>query len=130
MIQLYHVFKEYEAGPPALADLSLKIGRSDFVFLTGPSGAGKTTLLKLIMREELPTKGHILVNHRNITKMHERRVPELRRMMGVVFQDFKLIERKTILENVAFVHEILGRSRAEVLGTSAEVDRLVRAVVA
>jgi cell division transport system ATP-binding protein len=84
------------------------VEKGDFCFLTGPSGAGKTTFLKLVFREELPSQGQILVGGRNITAIPNGQIPELRRSVGVVFQDFKLLKRKTILENVAFVPRILG----------------------
>jgi cell division transport system ATP-binding protein len=83
------------------------------VFITGPSGAGKSTLLRLLLRRELPTQGQILVNGRNVVALPHRKIPELRRSIGVVFQDFKLLKRKTILENVAFVLRILGVSAKE-----------------
>jgi len=85
----------------------MHIQKGEFCFLTGPSGSGKTTFLKLVFREEVPTQGQILVGGRNITAIPEPQIPELRRSIGVVFQDFKLLKRKTILENVAFVLRIL-----------------------
>ena len=91
----------------ALSDVTLHIEKGEFCFLTGPSGSGKTTFLKLVFREEVPSQGQILVGGRNITAIPESQIPELRRSIGVVFQDFKLLKRKTILENVAFVLRIL-----------------------
>jgi cell division transport system ATP-binding protein len=108
MIQAFHVTKQYDRESSALTDVTLQIERGEFCFLTGPSGAGKTTFLKLVFREELPSQGQILVGGRNITAIPARHIPELRRSIGVVFQDFKLLKRKTILENVAFVLRILG----------------------
>jgi cell division transport system ATP-binding protein len=108
MIQAFHVTKQYDRESSALTDVTLQIERGEFCFLTGPSGAGKTTFLKLVFREELPSQGQILVGGRNITAIPARQIPELRRSIGVVFQDFKLLKRKTILENVAFVLRILG----------------------
>jgi cell division transport system ATP-binding protein len=108
MIQAFHVTKQYDRESQALSDVTLQIERGEFCFLTGPSGAGKTTFLKLVFREELPSQGQILVGGRNITAIPARHIPELRRSIGVVFQDFKLLKRKTILENVAFVLRILG----------------------
>jgi cell division transport system ATP-binding protein len=108
MIQAFHVTKQYDRESSALSDVTLQIERGEFCFLTGPSGAGKTTFLKLVFREELPSQGQILVGGRNITAIPARQIPELRRSIGVVFQDFKLLKRKTILENVAFVLRILG----------------------
>jgi cell division transport system ATP-binding protein len=107
MIQAFHVYKQYDRESSALSDVTLHIPRGEFCFLTGPSGAGKTTFLKLVFREELPSQGQILVSGRNVTAIPDRQIPELRRAIGVVFQDFKLLKRKTILENVAFVLRIL-----------------------
>ena len=108
MIQAFHVTKQYDRESQALSDVTVQIERGEFCFLTGPSGAGKTTFLKLVFREELPSQGQILVGGRNVTAIPARQIPELRRSIGVVFQDFKLLKRKTILENVAFVLRILG----------------------
>lgn len=113
MIHFFNVTKRYPAGPIALARVSFKVDRGEFVFLTGPSGAGKTTLLKLIYREELPDSGQILVNGRNVASLPQRKVPYLRRGIGVVFQSFRLIPRKTVFENVAYLPRILGMSREE-----------------
>jgi cell division transport system ATP-binding protein len=107
MIQAFHVYKQYDRESMALSDITLHIEKGEFCFLTGASGAGKTTFLKLVFREELPSQGQILVGGRNITAIPESQIPELRRSIGVVFQDFKLLKRKTILENVAFVLKIL-----------------------
>ena len=107
MIQAFHVYKSYDRESTALFDITLQVKKGEFCFLTGPSGAGKTTFLKLVFREEVPTQGQILVAGRNITAIPDGQIPELRRSIGVVFQDFKLLKRKTILENVAFVLRIL-----------------------
>jgi len=107
MIQAFHVYKQYDRESTALSDITLHVDKGEFCFLTGPSGAGKTTFLKLVFREELPSQGQILVGGRNITAIPPRQIPALRRSIGVVFQDFKLLKRKTILENVAFVLKIL-----------------------
>ena len=107
MIQAFHVYKQYDRESCALSDATLHVPKGEFCFLTGPSGAGKTTFLKLVFREELPTQGQILVGGRNVTAIPDAQIPELRRSIGVVFQDFKLLKRKTILENVAFVLRIL-----------------------
>jgi cell division transport system ATP-binding protein len=113
MIQLFRVCKDFGPFRHALADVTFQVERGEFVFLTGPSGAGKSTLLKLIFREELPTSGQILVNGRNIAVLPESQVPYFRRTLGVVFQDFKLIGRKTVFENLAFVQSVLGLPRSE-----------------
>jgi len=89
------------------------VGKGEFVFITGPSGAGKSTLLRLLMRQERPTSGSIVVAGRDLSSLPARKVPELRRSMGVVFQDFKLIKRKTALENVAYVLNVAGIPRTE-----------------
>ena len=107
MIQAFHVYKQYDRESMALSDITLHIEKGEFCFLTGASGAGKTTFLKLVFREELPSQGQILVGGRNVTAIPEGQIPELRRSIGVVFQDFKLLKRKTILENVSFVPKIL-----------------------
>jgi cell division transport system ATP-binding protein len=108
LIKLFHVGKRYEGGRVALEDVSVEIARGEFAFLTGASGAGKTTLLKLIFREETPSSGQILVNGRNVGSLPRGKVPFLRRAIGVVFQDFKLIARKTVFENVSYLPKILG----------------------
>src|SRR5215468_4419087 len=108
MIRLHHVSKSYPNGSTALSDVTLHIEKAEFAFLTGPSGAGKTTLLRLLLREELPTSGSIVVNGRNVAAMPAKDVPFLRRTMGVVFQDFKLIQSKTVLENLTLVQEAVG----------------------
>lgn len=108
MIRLYHVYKNYNRNSAALIDINLEIPRGEFVFLTGPSGAGKTTLLKLLFRAELPTRGTIIVNGRNVIGIPDSKIPALRRELGIVFQDFKLLMHKSVFENVAFVPKILG----------------------
>jgi cell division transport system ATP-binding protein len=113
MIQAFHVYKQYDRESMALSDITLHIEKGEFCFLTGASGAGKTSFLKLVFREELPSQGQILVGGRNVTAIPPGQIPELRRSIGVVFQDFKLLKRKTILENVAFVLKILAVSPKE-----------------
>jgi cell division transport system ATP-binding protein len=114
MIQLFNVCKAYQRDQNALSDVTLKIEKGEFVYLTGPSGAGKSTLLKLLYCAERPTRGQILVNGRNITRYGAARIPYLRRNLGIIFQDFKLLIRRTIFENVAFPLEVQGRKRFEI----------------
>jgi cell division transport system ATP-binding protein len=108
MIQMFHVYKIYGKDSEALSDINLKIEKGDFAFLTGASGAGKTTLLKLIFAAEKASKGQILVNGRNIARIKESSVPYLRRNIGVVFQDFKLLLNRSVFNNVAFAMEVIG----------------------
>ena len=111
MIAFYHVSKRYPAGQTALHDVTFEIGRGEMVFLSGPSGAGKSTLLRLIFREEIPSEGQILVHGRNVASIPRRKIPFLRRTIGVVFQDFRLIPRKTVFENVSYLPRVLGLDR-------------------
>ena len=108
MIEAYHLSKLYSRGVYALRDLSIKVDKGEFVFLTGPSGAGKSTFLRLLLRESLPSEGSLMVAGRNLAKLSPSQVQTYRRNVGFVFQDFKLIARKTILENVAVVSRVLG----------------------
>ena len=108
MVQFAQVSKTYADGIKALRDVSLEIGAGEFVFIVGPTGAGKTTVLKMIYREETPTRGTVRVEGRDVTRMRPRDVPYLRRRVGVVFQDFRLLPRKTAWENVAFALEVTG----------------------
>ncbi|HEX5718813.1 MAG TPA: cell division ATP-binding protein FtsE [Thermoanaerobaculia bacterium] len=110
MIQFFQVSKRYPGNPePALNEVSFEIPRGQFVFLTGASGAGKTTLLRLIFREEIPSGGQIVVNGRNVASIPRSKIPYLRRTIGVVFQNFRLIARKTVFENVTYLPRILGQ---------------------
>jgi cell division transport system ATP-binding protein len=108
LIQFFHVSKRYPGGQSALDDVTFDIPRGQFVFLTGASGAGKTTLLRMIFRAEVPTSGQILVNGRNVASIPQSKIPYLRRTIGVVFQDFRLIPRKTVFENVTYLPRVLG----------------------
>jgi cell division transport system ATP-binding protein len=107
MIEFFHVSKSYH-GRPALQDVSLAIEKGEFVFLTGASGAGKTTLLRLIFCAEAPDEGQIMVNGRNLLHLKKSAVPLLRRTMGFVFQDFRLLPKKTVFENVALAFKVGG----------------------
>jgi len=113
-IATYHVSKSYAAGSFALRDVSLQLRKGEFVFLTGPSGAGKTTLLRLLFAAERPSEGQIVVLGRNIARLRPHAIPQLRRRTGVVFQDFKLLPRRTVEENVAVALEVVGTPRREV----------------
>jgi cell division transport system ATP-binding protein len=104
----------YPNGKVALADVNVSIPPGDFVFLVGPSGAGKTTFIRLLIREQLPTSGRLMVAGRDLARMRRREVPRLRRRIGIVFQDFRLLPTKTVFENVAFALEVTGSSRAEI----------------
>ena len=108
MIETHHLSKFYSRGLYALQDLSLSVDKGEFVFLTGPSGAGKSTLLRLLLRQETPSEGEILVNNYNLSKLSRGDVQEYRRGIGFIFQDFKLIPARTVFENVSFVLEVLG----------------------
>ncbi|OFW76997.1 MAG: cell division ATP-binding protein FtsE [Alicyclobacillus sp. RIFOXYA1_FULL_53_8] len=108
MIEMQDVWKTYSNGVSALNGISVKIDKGEFVYVVGPSGAGKSTFIKLMYREERPTQGHIFVNGFNIERLKERKVPYLRRTMGVVFQDFKLLQSLTAAENVAYALEVIG----------------------
>src|SRR5216110_2217689 len=108
MIHFYHVTKRFDRYSTALQDVTFHIEKGEFVFLTGPSGAGKSTLLKLILRQIRPSDGQIVVNGRNLSAMKRSQLPYFRREIGMVFQDFKLIERMTVFENLSFILTILG----------------------
>jgi len=125
MIQMYHVHMSYGPDAPALVDITLRVDKAEFVFITGPSGAGKTSLLRLLLLAERCDSGQILVFGENVARIKESRVPFVRRRIGVVFQDFKLLPSRTVAENVAVGLEVLGRSRREIAKKSADVLRLV-----
>jgi len=108
MIELVNVCKEYKNGTKALSNINLTIKDGEFVFIVGPSGAGKSTLLKLLLKEENPTSGSIYINNFNLNDMPNRKIPYLRRTMGVVFQDFRLIPEMNVYENIAFAMRVVG----------------------
>ncbi|MBI5468958.1 MAG: cell division ATP-binding protein FtsE [Deltaproteobacteria bacterium] len=114
MIQMFHVSKNYEGGSTALTDVTLKITKGEFLFITGPSGAGKSTLLKIMFGSEPPTEGQIIIDGRNYFKISSSELPLLRRRIGFVFQDFKLIPNKTVFENVALALKVMGTSPREI----------------
>ena len=128
MIEFYRVAKEYQ-GRRVLRDVTFKTKKGEFLFLTGPSGAGKTTLLKLIFHAEKPTEGQIIVNGMNVSGMPASRVPALRRSMGIVFQDYKLLPARTVLDNLTYVQKFLGK-RGQAVVKLDEAQRLVGAAPA
>jgi len=125
MIQFFRVYKTYPGNIRALANISFKIEKGEFVFVTGPSGAGKTTLLKLIIRAERPDQGEIVVNKRNVARLRHSQIPALRREIGFVFQDFKLLNHKSVYDNIALVLRALGHNKREIPKRVRQVLRVV-----
>ena len=133
MIKLENVTKVFKGDVVAVRDASIDIGKGEFVFLVGPSGSGKSTFLRLINREDVPEHGRIFVAGRNIGTLNSWKVPYLRRNIGVIFQDFRLLPKKTVHENVAFALEVIGKPRQvirrqvpailDLVGLSRKVDR-------
>ena len=114
MIRLRDIHKEYPNGTKALKGVSMQIDDGDFVFLVGPSGSGKSTIIKLITAEIAPTKGKLMVNRYNLNDISEKQIPLLRRTIGVVFQDFRLIEKKTVFENIEVAMRAVGATTSEI----------------
>ena len=114
MIELTNVVKTYDPGVKALNGISMKIDDGEFVFLVGPSGSGKSTIIKLLTAELEPTSGSVLVNGFVLEKIRQRAIPYLRRTLGVIFQDFRLIENKTVYDNVAFAMRVIGAAESEI----------------
>jgi cell division transport system ATP-binding protein len=114
MIHMAGVSKIYSNGSVALSDITVDIEKGDFVFVVGPSGAGKSTFIKLVFREELPTSGELIVNGRNVAIMLSSEVPFLRRGLGIVFQDYRLLPNKTVYDNIAFAMEVIESPRREI----------------
>ncbi|MCX7975187.1 MAG: cell division ATP-binding protein FtsE [Candidatus Aminicenantes bacterium] len=125
MIELYHIWKQYQKPDWALADISLTIRRGEFCFITGPSGSGKTTLLKIIFREILPTEGQIIIDGVNVLKIPNHLIYRLRRQMGIVFQDFRLLHQRRVFDNVAISLRILGLPLKEIRRRVFNALRLV-----
>jgi len=114
MIELVNVSKTFSDGHKALNNINIKIDNGEFVFLVGPSGAGKSTLIKLLLKEIDPDQGNIIINGKDVTKLKRREIPILRRSIGVVFQDFRLLQEKTVYENVAFAMEVIEASPKDI----------------
>ncbi|MBA3339559.1 MAG: cell division ATP-binding protein FtsE [Geodermatophilaceae bacterium] len=126
MISLETVTKSYPASTrPALDEVSMEIEKGEFVFLIGPSGSGKSTCLRLILKEDSPTKGKVIVNGKTLNTMSARQVPKLRRTMGCVFQDFRLLRNKTVSENVAFALEVINKPKRTIEKVVPEVLEMV-----
>jgi len=125
VIEMQDVWKTYPDGTHALRGITVKVDSNEFVYVVGPSGAGKSTFMKLIYREERPTKGQIFVDSFNLAKLKKRKIPYLRRNIGVVFQDFRLLPKLTVAENVAFAMEVIEAPNKLIRKRTAEVLELV-----
>ncbi|CAN5125435.1 cell division ATP-binding protein FtsE [soil metagenome] len=125
MIRTENVSKVYDGSHPALEDVSVDIVKGEFVFIVGPSGSGKSTFIRLVLREEEPTRGEIFVAGKNINKMSPWKTPFLRRNIGTVFQDFKLLPDRTVFDNVAFALEVIGKPRHVVDSRVPQILQLV-----
>jgi len=126
MISFDHVSKQYKHGNrPALDDVSFKIDSGEFVFLVGLSGSGKSSLLRLLLREEFPSSGVVMLNGVNVGKLRNRKLPAFRRNLGIVFQDFRLLPTKSVFDNIAFGMQVVGKSRKEIKARVPEVIDLV-----
>ncbi|MGD6817126.1 cell division ATP-binding protein FtsE [Metabacillus sp. 84] len=126
MIEMEKIFKTYPNGVVAINGIDVKINQGEFVYVVGPSGAGKSTFIKMMYREEKPSSGKIVINGVNLGKLKESKVPFLRRSIGVVFQDFKLLPRLTVYENVAFAMEVIGENSKTIKKRVMEVLDLVQ----
>lgn len=125
LIEMKDVTKKYHRATTALRDVSLSVGQGEFVYIVGPSGAGKSTFIKLLYREEKLTKGSLRVGEFNLANLKQREVPILRRSVGVVFQDYKLLPKKTVFENVAYAMEVIGQKNRDIKKRVPEVLDLV-----
>ncbi len=133
MIRFENVTMTYKGDIHALRDVSLDVGKGEFIFLVGPSGSGKSTFLRLLLRDEVPTRGRIIVAGRDVTALSKWKVPQLRRNIGCIFQDYKLLPNKTVYENVAFASDVIGRPAhvtksqvpqiLDLVGLSQKLDR-------
>ncbi|GBF10590.1 cell division ATP-binding protein FtsE [Tepidibacillus sp. HK-1] len=125
MIEMFDVWKTYPNGVNALQAINIKINKGEFVYVVGPSGAGKSTFIKLMYREERPTKGQIFLNGFNVEKLKERQIPQIRRNIGVVFQDYRLLPNLTAYENVSFAMEVIEAPKKLIRKRVPEVLELV-----
>ncbi|RAP32349.1 cell division ATP-binding protein FtsE [Candidatus Marinamargulisbacteria bacterium SCGC AG-414-C22] len=125
MIKIKKLSKEFANGQVALKDIDLFVGKGEFIYIVGPSGAGKSTLLNLIFRKDKPTNGEIFIDNYSLSKLDNRSIPLLRRNIGMIFQDFKLLNKRTVFENVAFALKILGYSRLKIKQQVTQVLELV-----
>jgi cell division transport system ATP-binding protein len=125
VIRFSHVYKSFPNGALALKDISFKVGKGEFVFLTGHSGAGKSTIMRLLFAEQTPTAGEVRVSGYNVSSLRVDEVPKLRRRLGIVFQDFRLLEDRTAAENIAFALEVIGARRDTI---AARVTRVLTQV--
>ncbi|MGC3789718.1 cell division ATP-binding protein FtsE [Priestia aryabhattai] len=126
MIEMQNVYKTYPNGVKAINGISIKINQGEFAYIVGPSGAGKSTFIKMMYREEKPSSGNIIVNGANVARIKDSRVPIFRRHIGVVFQDFKLLPKLTVYENIAFALEVIEQSPEEIKKRVLEVLELVK----
>ncbi|MEW9669482.1 cell division ATP-binding protein FtsE [Ammoniphilus sp. 3BR4] len=126
MIEMIDVTKTYPNGTEALKGINIKINKGEFVYVVGPSGAGKSTFIKLMYREEKPSQGKIILNGYQVDRMKERHIPRLRRSIGVVFQDYKLLPNLTVYENVAFAMEVVEAPKKQIRHRVQEVLELVK----
>jgi cell division transport system ATP-binding protein len=125
MISVQHVSKVYRGSVPALDDVSVEVEKGEFVFIVGPSGSGKSTFIRLLLKEEEPTRGEIFVAGKRLERMSSWKVPHLRRNIGTVFQDFKLLADKTVFENVAFALDVIGKPKSAIDVRVPEILELV-----
>jgi cell division transport system ATP-binding protein len=126
VIEMQDVWKTYPDGTHAVRGITLKVDRNEFVYIVGPSGAGKSTFMKMVYREERPTKGQIFVNGVNLVSLKQRKLPYVRRHIGVIFQDFRLLPKLTIFENIAFAMEVIEAPKRLIKKRTMEVLELVK----
>jgi cell division transport system ATP-binding protein len=126
VIEMQDVWKTYPDGTHAVRGITLKVDKNEFVYIVGPSGAGKSTFMKMIYREERPTKGQIFVNGVNLVTLKQRKIPYVRRHIGVIFQDFRLLPKLTIFENIAFAMEVIEAPKRLIKKRTMEVLELVK----